>query len=244
MSQFFDAILTFPTSVFSGLLALVLLYWTTVLLGLVDLDLIDLDVELPDVGDPSGALEAGVEAGVEAGLEGADGVDLDGEPSSGGLAGALNVLGLAGVPLTISLSLVIVASWLTSYLVTGWLAGRWPGLAASAWIGILVGGFSLAVGLVAARPVLKPLRRVFATALAARRTDFIGRLCTVTTLKVTARFGQAEIEDGGAGQLVQVRCEEPNELTRGDQALLFDYRPQDEVYLVVAARQGLAEPRS
>ncbi len=57
-------------------------------------------------------------------------------------------------------------------------------------------------------------------------------------MRVDGEFGQAEIEDGGAGLLVQVRSEEPNSLTRGSHALVFEYDNAEGVYHITEVEHG------
>ena len=68
-----------------------------------------------------------------------------------------------------------------------------------------------------------------------------GRTCRITTLRVDGTFGQAEIDDGGAGLVAQVRCLRSNRLTRDTQALVFDYDEAEGVYHVAPLDKGLEE---
>ena len=65
-----------------------------------------------------------------------------------------------------------------------------------------------------------------------RKHQLIGKICVVHTMEVTATFGQAEIDDGEAGILIQVRCERLNDLKRGSTALVYDYDREAAVFLV------------
>lgn len=211
MSEFLTAILAFPTVLFTLPLGVVLLYWLLVLLGALDLDLFDF-------------------GGV--GGEG-DGIGLEDEGDSD----FLDVLGLGGVPATFALSLLVFFSWilclaasqtLLALDVEGGLAGA--GAAA----------LSLGVALPLAGLAVRPLRRFFVTDRAIENRSLVGKVCTVATLRVDERYGQAEIADGGAGLLVQVRSTQPdNGLRRGDQAIVYEYR--DEVFWVSPLDRALAE---
>lgn len=229
MSELFHTLFSFPTVIFTSLLGLCLLYWLTVILGLLDLDLFDVDLDLD------------LDPGVDAALDGADAGDLElGEGTSGGLVGVVQSLGLAGVPLTISVSLVVLIAWLVSYFATRATAGLTAGGGVPATLvhaGVALG--ALIAGLLVARFAILPLRPVFATQRAARRQDFVGSLCTVATNRVSDSFGQAEIADGGSGLLVQVRCRDANQLRRGDPALVYEYDADDEVYYVAPADPAL-----
>ena len=259
MREFLDALLAYPTMVYTSLMALSLLYWFTVILGLLDIDLFDLDADL-DVGVDGavdgaldgaldGAMEGAVDGAAEGALEAAEGagVDLLQEPdididadSPGGIGGILYSLGLAGVPLTISLSLVVLVGWVACYYGMVLAGSFLPTATSGGLLNVIVGsGVGLAafvVGLIATRFAVIPLKPVFVTQQASRRRDFVGRLCTVTTSRVSSDFGQGEIaDDGGSVLLVQIRIREEAKLHRGDQALVYEYDAGDEVYYVIPA---------
>ena len=93
---FITKISLYPTIVFTGLVMFVTLYWVVSLLGMADMDSVD-------VG------ESGSDAAVS---------DLS---STGFFTGLMLKFGLYGVPLVIILSLVSLIGWLLSYLYTSFL---------------------------------------------------------------------------------------------------------------------------
>lgn len=60
----------------------------------------------------------------------------------------------------------------------------------------------------------------------------VGRECVITTLEVSQTFGQARCEDGGAGLLLSVRCQQENDLTRGRVARVVAYHEGSDTYEV------------
>ncbi|MEE8583335.1 MAG: hypothetical protein V3T83_00625 [Acidobacteriota bacterium] len=237
MAEFVETAFSFPTAIFSVLLALVLLYWLTVILGALDLDSLDSWMGLEGAeGAAQGALEGldgggfgdGAELGDAAGAEGAEGAS----------EGLMDRLGVSGVPITIILSFFALFGWIISYAGMQMLddSGAVAGLAVS---GALIGVAAMLIGLVATVIAVRPLRRLFAIAGAPSRASFVGSVCRISTGRVDEDFGQAEIDDGGAGLIVQVRCNEENQLRRGSQALIFDYDPDGEVFKVVALEDDL-----
>jgi hypothetical protein len=220
MLEFFDVILALPTIVFTALLALVALYWLLVILGALDLDMV------------------GPGVGIEGGGEGSDLVDADG-PGDSSVTSLVNTFGLGGVPVTIPLSLVVLFAWLLSIAATQFLAGdaaRSLGTLASVAVAVVALGLALPLAALSVRP----LRRLFVEHGAPEHRRLVGKVCTITTLRVDDRFGQAEIHDGGAGLLVAVRCGEPNDLTRGSAALIFDYSDLDGTFQVARLEDGAA----
>ncbi|MEM6455598.1 MAG: hypothetical protein AAF772_10920 [Acidobacteriota bacterium] len=241
---------SWPVAALSGLVGLVFVYWVLVLSGLLD----------PSAGGDwleagAAGVEGAVEGAVDGALEGAsaaaagDSISLEEaarlrDPGSG-------ILSLRGVPSSLSFSFWIVYAWLFA-LGVAWLFGMVadpaPGAADSASPSAMVrwaaGGGGVLLGFVAAAITLLPLRKLLDHPTAVGRRELIGRLCTVTTQRVDAGFGQGEIVDDGAAILVQLRCDETNVLTRGDEALVIDYDADAEVFWVVptesAPRRAMA----
>ena len=237
MTEFLNAILAFPTVLFTIPLGVVVVYWLFVLLGALDINLLG-DADLDGHGHADGHLDAHGHADGHAhdghgGHDCHDGHDhghADGH--EGGVAGLIQSLGLSGVPVTLMLSLLILTGWV--FCIGGTeLLGR----DAPDWQANLAALLSLAAAVPVTGFLIRPLRRLFATVPAPQNRDLLGKICTITTLRVDERYGQAEVEDGGAGLIVQVRSTDPGCLSRGDRAVIFDYR--DEVFHVAPMDERL-----
>lgn len=227
MSEFLDQIVAFPTVIYTTLLGLVLLYWGFVILGILDVDVLD-GAEGVAEGLAEGAAEAAAEGAAEAGL---------------GLAGLVHALKLRNAPVTVVLSLTVLSSWVLSFLAMVHVAphiGFIPTL--------VVQGLVFALSPVLALPVTSllvwPLGPLFRTHQGGRLQSFVGEVCEITTGKVTEGFGQATLSDGGAGLLVQVRCLRANELKKGSQALVVNYDPERQTFLVEPVEPGQLEAQS
>lgn len=162
----------------------------------------------------------------------------DAESGSGGHA--LGALGRGPVPLAVGVSLLIAVAWFFA-MAAGALLDE-PLHRTLALPGALLLGWA---GAVLAQ---RPLGRLFPAATGTSREEFVGRVCTVRTSRVTAEFGQAEVvaEDGGAAT-IQVRAEGPEaeELRAGARALIFGYEPEGEFFWVAPYDAGpLPEPES
>ncbi|MFF2661979.1 hypothetical protein ACFVUH_32035 [Kitasatospora sp. NPDC058032] len=161
--------------------------------------------------------------GVDA-LDGGEGVDTRG--------GVLAALGPGGVPVTVTGSMLVAIAWFVSLSGSALTAG------VPARSVVLV--VALAAGWVGTRAVLRPIADRLPRERALRRHDFVGRLCVVRTGRVTDDFGQAEVvAEDGSSAVVQVRSltGEPG-LTVGRTALIFDYDPAGECFLVTAFDSG------
>ncbi len=219
MREFLSIILSLPTVVFTVPLALALLYWIMVMVGALDLDLFDLDADLDLDVDADVDLDVDVDGGL-------DGVD-------GALVAALNALGLVGVPLTVSLSVLVFLGWGLSFLGSYYGAqALGAALGVGAGIGIALG--SGVLGLLGTSILVRPLRAVF-TSQAAHQgaASLLGITVRVSSGSVSATSGRAEVvKPDGTTLTLSIRCDGPNHLKRGDQALLISFDEARHVYQV------------
>lgn len=219
MASFVELLVSFPTAPFTVALGVAVLYWLLVIIGAAGVDFLD------------GAGEGGVKAAGEA-LGG--GLKAAGEALTGGAkaageataakAGVLENLGLGGVPVTVAFTSLTFFAWATSVGAVSWLAPE--GLLGR--LGVF--GGALLAGLVVGSAVTRPLRRVFGSGEGRRRSQLVGHVCSVTSAKVDAGFGTAEVVDGGAAIAVHVVCHKQNSLKKGDRALLIAYDAEQDVY--------------
>ncbi|MDK1288420.1 DUF1449 domain-containing protein [Pseudoalteromonas umbrosa] len=147
--------------------------------------------------------------------------------------GSFFQMGFGGVPLTISISLVVLISWVTSFYAHKLFAyalgdGVMFYLLGSA---MMLGCFVASIPLTAL--LIKPLRRFFDSKETASKNDFIGLECVIATSKVNSQFGQAKVQFQGTEQLIEVRADEEGLFALGDVALLIEHYPNKNSYLVV-----------
>jgi hypothetical protein len=236
LTEFLAAILAFPTVVFTILLGVVIAYWLFVLLGALDINVLghghghDLHVD----GHGHGHFDGHGYDGHGHDGHGHDGQDGHGDhdaEETGGLAGLIHTFGLSGVPVTLMLSLLILASWAFCLGAVQLLGGG-----GRSWADVATPLLSFVLALPVTAGLIRPLRRFYTTLPAPRHRDLLGKVCTITTLRVDERYGQAEVADGGAGLIVQVRSTGSG-LSRGDRALIFDYK--NEVFHVAPVDEAL-----
>jgi hypothetical protein len=213
VAGFLDLAFSFPTVVYTTALAVMLGYWLLVLVGVFGFDL------GTDLGS-DGALDAKTGA-----LE-AKGAALDAK------GGVLEALGFGVIPGTVVLSILVFWSWVLSMLGSLTLGPALGGLLplwASGLTLLLMAGFLSALLSMAS---VKPLRPLFTIVVAPTRRQLLGKVATVASGTVNARHGQASLEDGGAGLLLQVYCPKQNQLKKGDRVLLLEYDDKLEAYEV------------
>lgn len=204
MDLFISIALSFPTLVFSVLLAVALFYWLLAVAGLVELDVLPLGIS------PDG-----------------DGLEL------GGVAGLLMKFGLDGVPLALILTVQVFIAWLISYFAGFFLLQHLPWDLLRYALGALAALLALFIALPFTGLVLRPLRPLFAKAKAVDSVSLLGEIAVVRSPLVSLAQGSASLDDGGAGLILQVRAE-PGRFVRGDRVVLAEYIEAQNAYRVIA----------
>jgi hypothetical protein len=238
MTELIDAAIQFPTVIFTIGLGIALVYWLFVLIGALDLDVLgggDAAAALKGAGEAVGAAKGagdalGAAKGAHMTKDGIDGVD----------GGFWHALGLATVPITISLSVVLLLGWTASLLAMQYLPAATGGLAG--WLAPLVFFAALITALLVGGRLVKPLGPLFAVREAKSNRDYVGSLCTITTGRVDDDFGQATYDEAGTVLVIAVRCGRANALARGDRALIIDYDADRNAYVVEPADPLLGPP--
>lgn len=224
MLEILHIALAFPAVLFTVLLGVAVVYWVFVILGALDIDVLgggDIDLD---------------------GLDGAaDGV-LDGADAGAADAGVLSVLGLRKVPLTVSISILALLSWVICLLLVHYM-GDAGGLLPGWLLGILILAGSLFLSVPLTSLACRPLAPIFEVTEGKRRTDYIGSTCTVTTGRVDATFGQARVHAGGDVLDIQVRSDRENAFSRNQQALIIDYDESRQAYLIETMDSVLGKAR-
>ncbi len=188
-------------------------------------------------GAAEGAFEGSIEA-LEGGLDGAaDGVEgaLDGASGSEiggaeGITGLLSALNLRRAPVTVVFSLVVLFGWIMSFAASRTLLPLFAAVMPLSLAGTLLMVMCVLLALPLASVATKPLEPVFRVNQGKRRGDFVGQICQVRTGRVDANFGQAELDDGGAGLVIQVRSDAP--FKRGQRGLIIEFDDERQAYLV------------
>lgn len=185
-------------------------YWLLVMVGVLDLEIFDFDFDFDIDAD----------------------VDVDSSILHVGFI-PLKWLNLGSVPTMLWMSVFALAAWMTSRLINSpiphesfdWLTdGR----------AILR---DLGIAILITKGVTQPLRGRFDPVEPNRARDMIGMTCRVTTSEVTGSFGEAEYATSGAPLKLTVRAIEKN-LAKGDEALIVDFAPDQNVYFVKQVDSG------
>jgi hypothetical protein len=210
MTPFYQNISHFPTVFFTFLLAVCLLFWLIAIIGIIDIDALD----LPDIS--IGAEESGM---------------------INGAAGLLMKAGLNGVPFTIVLSFIALFGWTISYNAVHFLhvADYYAPVRWLANIIIFLVALYSAVFLTA--QVIKPLRRFFNKLSVDVQKIVLGQVAIVRTSRVDDKFGEAEFNDGAAGLILKVRAFGSSTFKKNDRVVLLEYLEFDNAYRIISEEE-------
>lgn len=231
MGMFLSACVAGVNLPYTILLAITLLYWISVIMGVLDLDLFGGGGEAAtDVG---GDLDLGggdVDAGAE--VDAGGDIDAGGDADVGAEAGFLGAipkfLSLGGVPITVFFSFFSLSAWAISMTANHVLGNSSLLVALAMAIPIIL------VSLVVARVASAPFGALFRVLGKDHEQSekVVGKICTITTSRADSGFGQAEVETTGAPLLLNVRTVEGVTLRKGEQALIIRYDPDKHLYIV------------
>ena len=220
MDPFYQNISSFPTLIYTVLLVVCVVYWAGAVLGFIDLDIIDLDLEGFDTS----------------------GGDLGGDSTHATpdvLAGLMLRFGLNGVPVTVSISIVVLIGWLLCYYAVHFLFPLVPGRFLEFMVGIPVFLGSLYISARIAGVLIRPLRPLFQKATQETLKHVLGQTAVVRTSRVDNDFGEATLEDGGAGLILKVRTTGDDRFTKGDRVVLYENLDEQNVYRVISVEEFL-----
>lgn len=218
MDPFYQNISSFPTLIYTILLIVCVIYWAGAVLGFVDLDIIDLDL---------------------------DGLDLDAADMNPDtphstpdvLAGLLLRFGLVGVPVTVSVSILVLIGWLLCYYTVHFLFGFIPGSFLKFVAGVPVFFATLYVSARITGVLIRPLRPLFQKATQETVKQVLGQTAIVRTSRVDNDFGEATLDDGGAGLILKVRTTGSDEFTKGDRVVIYEKLSDQNIYRVISEEE-------
>lgn len=213
MNPFYEIISSFPTVFFSVFLLLCIFYWCFAVLGMIEIDVFDFDTPDIDIA-----------------------LDADGEPLTdlSVMAGVLFKFGLNGVPISIIVSIISLLGWFFSFLVVYYIFPYVPGdiLKVIAGIGVLLA--VLYISAIITAYIIKPLRPIFLATNQDTQKVILGQTAVVRTGEVNKKFGEAFLEDGGAGLILKVRSYKDEVFKKNDRVVLLEYVKESNIYKVIS----------
>lgn len=204
MQELFQVALHPLNLFYTVLVALVILYWLSVILGAVDISAFDFDID--------------ADVDVDA--------DVDTDISVGGwLANALHFFHFDRLPFMLVMSLVIVSAWTMSVLSNHYWGNY------SITFGLAMIAPVLLASFIIAKILSYPLIPIFAkinTSVAP--VEYIGLTCRVKLPPATNRFGQGGVYHDGGELLVNIKSE--HQLRAGQETIIIG-RTEDQRYWLV-----------
>jgi hypothetical protein len=213
MDPFYEIIVSFPTVIFTALVIFSILYWLLAVLGVVDFDAVSIDP--PNIGGD--AIGHG-----------------DSLSTLNVMAGLMIKLGLNGVPIAIVISSIALLGWLFSFIIVFFVFPYVPTSILKFVVGIgVLCGVTYVASMITAW-LIKPLRTVFLASNQEVQKNILGKCAVVRTGAVDKKFGEALLEDGGAGLIVKVRSYKDEVFNRGDRVVLVEYVASENIYRVIS----------
>lgn len=205
MAEFYAALLAFPTIAYSVLLALALLYWLTVIIGALDVDLFS-----PEVGDAGGDMAAGGHHG----------------------HGFLEFLSVGRVPVTITASVFVFIGWFLCMLAELLLRAPLAAVISGPMFSLALVPASLIPAVFFTGLVVKPLRHLFSLVSEHGEAGLVGRMVRITSLTADHQFGTAVCDNAGPGILMNVFCRDGVQMKRDEMAVVVDFDASRNLYLI------------
>jgi hypothetical protein len=210
MELFLQTSLSYPVVLLSFALCVAILYWFIAALGIVEVDLLDIEVE--------SSLE-----------------NHSLQPE--GLAGLLLKLGLNGVPVTLILTLLFFFAWLFCYFAELLLLRFLPLGILRYPLGLVVVLAALVLAVPVVGMLTRPLRPLFRKLEATSNKSVLGQIAVVRSGRVSLTQGEATLEDGGASLILRVRADEAQGFKRGDRVVLLEYLEAEHAYRVITEEE-------
>ena len=215
MDPFYQNVSSFPTVFFTFFLLLSLCFWLVSVLGLIDIEFLDI-------------------AGADLDLGG----DIDSDVTTpNAVAGIILKLGLNGVPLSIVISLIALFGWFISYYTVYFFYGYLPEGFMHYVAGVPVLVVSLYVAALVTSVLIRPIRPLFQKMQQHTEKIVLGQVAVVRTSRVDNSFGEVVFNDGGAGLILKVRSSGDDRFRKGDRVVLLEYLKDENVYRVISEEE-------
>ncbi|MBX2871711.1 MAG: DUF1449 family protein [Saprospiraceae bacterium] len=212
MQELLQAAFSPPNIVFTVLLLVVMLYWVSVFMGLLDMGSFDVDIDVD--------MDVDVDVDIDADI------DADADVTAGGLAGILHFFNLGKVPFMIIMTFLVLSMWAISILLNHYVGHGSLGFAGLMFIP------NLAVSLLITKIVTSPLVPIFKNLDTSEEpVDYIGQVCTLLLSASPNDLGQAEVSVNGSSLLVSVMADQ-KEIKKGEKALIVQENKEKSYFIV------------
>ena len=205
--------------VFTILLVVVLMYWLTVLIGVLDFGSFDLDFDF----------DADVDVDVDMDVDVDTDTHVDSGHGPGWIAGALHFFNFGRLPFMVMMTFLILMMWSISILTNYyWGQGSLAFAAAMFFPNLFV---SLLVSKVISSPLVPIFKKLDG---AVDPVDYVGLTCKMILPASSTQVGQAEVMlEDDSPLLISVKVEEnANPILKGENAVILRSSDDERYYIV------------
>lgn len=234
MKELFDAAFS-SVNIFPTVLLLVILaYWLFVIIGALDMDFLNVEVDVDADVDVDIDVDADVDIDADGDID-VDGdveADADVDTDTGGVLISMNSIlsffNLGKVPFMLLLSFFVLPLWIISILVNHFFHNQ-----SFAFAFLL-----LIPNIIASLLISKVLTTPFAilyTKMAKNNDEgfkYTGKMCKIILPASDSRIGQAEINHNNSTYRINVLTKEGTEIAKGESALVINYIENKKCYLI------------
>lgn len=211
MSELFNNALTGVNIIPTILLGFVLFYWLTVIIGVIDFDLFDIDVDID--GD----------------------FDVDAGGDIGPFHAFLAFLNLADLPFMLVFSVIILVFWIIAMFM--FLLPITPGGLINGLLLIPAFIVSSLIAKIITNPLKKIFKKVYQEELN-QGEPIVGQIITLMCDLKDGRLGQGEIKREGASILINVKQYDENEtFIKGEEAYVTKKNDEKNVYYIIKIKE-------
>ena len=203
MDLFLQIITSFPTVIFTVILGIGLSLMLLTVLGMIDIEGLNFDL------------------------------GSDGDSGAGGVSALLMKLGLDGMPMTLIVLGVGLIGFVLSFLADYWILRDLGSDSLKLLWMILAVTLAFFLSLPLTGLLLFPLKSVFREQPVIDSVSLLSKLAVVRSPTVDDKQGMADLNDGGAGLILQVRSRE-QVFKRGQRVVLVEYIEPSNAFWVIA----------
>lgn len=221
----FSSVNIFPTI----LLLVILAYWLFVIVGALDMDFLNVEV---DTGDIDVDIDANVDVEADIDMDGDLDADADLDTDTGDVLISMNsILGffnLGKVPFMLLLSFFILPMWIISILTNHIIHNQ------SLFIALLLLIPNIILSLVVSKVLTTPFAILYTRMIKNNDAGFkyAGKMCKIILPASDNRIGQAEINHNNSTYRINVQTKEGTQIEKGESALVINYIENKKCYLV------------
>lgn len=226
MNTFIDSVFSPENIIATTLLCIIIVYWLIVLIGAIDMDFLDfdLDIDTPDIDVDMPDVEIGSpDVEVDADIDAQPSVSSEGVPV---MHSILSFFNIGKMPFMVYLTFLILPLWLITVNINHYLGNHSFLLS----LGIFVP--TLIVSLFIAKYLTWPFVKIFQKLDESNKpVEIVGKICKLVLPASKEQIGQAEINIKGSSILIYVKTYK-NPLEKGKTALVIQQHQSKDYYIV------------